>query len=130
MNASVPGDPPPDGALFSVSTEYAGRVARLALRGELDLATIRLLEDELRVVWAREFRRIEIDLRELVFIGSTGISVLLEANARARNNGVTLTLVRGPAHVQRIFELTGIESQFAFRDASARPGERPHDIGG
>jgi anti-anti-sigma factor len=69
-------------------------------------------------------RRIEIDLRDLTFIGSSGVASLLEVNSRARNVGVTLTLVRGPVQIQRIFELTGIESQFAFREGSARPGER------
>lgn len=124
MKVTATGDPLSDRALFAVDTQYAGRCARLALRGELDLATIRLLEDELRVVWTRDLRRIEIDLRDLSFIGSSGIAALLEVNSRARRVGVVLTLVRGPQQVQRIFELTGIESQFAFRDGSARPDER------
>ena len=124
MNVTAGDALPPDRALFGVDTEYTGPCARLALRGELDLATVRLLEDELRRVWARDLRRIEVDLRELTFIGSSGIAALLELNSRARNVGIVLTLVRGPASVQRIFELTGIESQFAFRDGSARPGER------
>jgi anti-anti-sigma factor len=126
MNVTAAGDAlPPESALFSVATEYEGRCARLALRGELDLATVRLLEDELQEVWSRELRRVEIDLRALDFIGSSGIQALLEANARARDHGCALTLVRGPASVQRIFELTGIESQFAFRPASVRREERP-----
>jgi anti-anti-sigma factor len=125
MNVPAQGDPlPQDGALFDVDTEYVGRCARLALRGELDLATVAVLEDELAVVWSRDIHRIEIDLRELSFMGSAGMAALLEANSRARNLGCVLTLVRGPAAVQRIFELTGIESQFAFRPASARRDER------
>ena len=125
MNGTAAGDAlPPEGALFAVDTEYAGRCARLALCGELDLATVRVLEDELRAVARRDIRRIEIDLRQLTFIGSTGIAALLQANARARDTGLSLTLVRGPQSVQRIFELTGIVSQFAFRPASARRDER------
>jgi anti-anti-sigma factor len=125
MNVTAAGDPsPPEGALFGVDTEYAGRCAYLALRGELDIATVRLLDDELRAVWRRDIRRIEIDMRNLSFIGSAGVAALLEANSRARNVGCALTLVRGPVAVQRIFELTGIESQFAFRPASARRDER------
>jgi anti-anti-sigma factor len=125
MNMTAAGDPlDPDGALFAVDTEYAGLCARLALRGELDLATVRLLEDELADVWSRDIRRVEIDLRDLTFIGSSGVAALLEANARCRTTSCSLTLVRGPAHIQRIFEITGIESQFAFRPASARSDER------
>jgi anti-anti-sigma factor len=125
MNVTAPGDPsPPEGALFGVDTGYAGRCAYLALRGELDIATVRVLDEELRAVWARDVRRVEIDLRNLTFIGSSGVAALLEANSRARKAGSLLTLVRGPVAVQRIFELTGIESQFAFRPASARRDER------
>jgi anti-anti-sigma factor len=123
MNVTATGDAPSD-ALFAVETEYAGRCARMALRGELDLATVAILDDELRMVWQRDLRRIEVDLRGLSFIGSSGIAALLELNSRTQRVGVALTLVRGPQHVQRIFELTGIESQFQFRDGSARPGER------
>jgi anti-anti-sigma factor len=125
MNVTAPGNPlPPDGVLFAVDTEHVGRCARLALRGELDLATVRILENELTAVWTKDLRRIEIDLRELSFIGSAGVAALLETNSRARDVGCALTLVRGPAAVQRIFELTGIESQFAFRPESARRDER------
>jgi anti-anti-sigma factor len=125
MNVTAAGDPlPPDAALFAVDTEYAGRCARLALRGELDIATVRVLDDELREVWSRDIRRLEIDLRALTFIGSAGVAALLEANSQARARDCALTLVRGPIAIQRIFELTGIVSQFAFRPASARPDER------
>jgi anti-anti-sigma factor len=125
MNVTAAGDAiPPDTALFAVDAEYSGRCARLALRGELDVATVEVLDDELRIAWARDIRRLEIDLRAVTFIGSAGVAALLEANARARGRDVALTLVRGPAAVHRIFELTGIESQFAFRSESARADER------
>jgi anti-anti-sigma factor len=125
MNVMAPGGPlPPDRALFAVDTEYAGRCARLALSGELDVATVSVLEEELRVVWSRDVRRVEIDLRDVQFIGSAGVAALLEANSHARKGGCALTLVRGPVQVHRIFELTGIESQFAWRPASARAEER------
>jgi anti-sigma B factor antagonist len=122
MNVSAAGSAPPgESALFAVDTEYSGRSARLALRGELDLATVGALQEELQEAWSRDLRRIEIDLSALTFIGSAGVAAFLEANACARKAGCALTLVRGPAHVHRIFELTGIESQFAFRPASEGP---------
>ncbi|MEA2156336.1 MAG: hypothetical protein QOE11_2476 [Solirubrobacteraceae bacterium] len=111
---------PPEGALFGVDVEYDGRCARLALQGELDLATVGALADQLREVWSRDVQGIEIDLRDLTFIGSSGVAALLEANSRARDRGCALTLVRGTAAIHRIFELTGIESQFDFRPGSAR----------
>lgn len=125
MDVTAPSDSAsPDGALFAVDTEHAGRCARLALHGELDLATVGVLDEELRVAWSRDISRIEIDLRGLTFIGSAGVAALLEANARARDVGCALTLVRGPKRIHRIFELTGIEGQFAFRPESVRRAAR------
>jgi anti-anti-sigma factor len=122
MSMTAQGDhAPPGEALFAVETELDGRFARLSLRGELDLATAGIFADALRAVWSRDVHRVEIDLRDLTFIGSAGVAAILEANTRARDAGCRLTLVRGPQPVHRIFELTGIESQFAFRQPSAPP---------
>jgi anti-sigma B factor antagonist len=116
MSTTAQGDAaPPHQALFAVDTELTGRAARLTVHGELDLATAGIFADALRAVWSRDLERIEIDLRELTFIGSAGVAAILEANTRARDAGCALTLVRGPQPVHRIFQLTGIEGQFAFR---------------
>jgi anti-sigma B factor antagonist len=116
MSMTVSGDAaPPDGALFGVDTQLAGRGARLTLRGELDLATVGIFDAAVRAVRSCALERIEIDLGGLTFIGSAGVAALLAVNARARDVGCVLTLVRGPEPVHRIFELTGIDRQFAFR---------------
>jgi anti-sigma B factor antagonist len=123
MNGTAPGDPaPPDAWLFAVETQLIGRSARVAVRGELDLATADVFEAALRSVWSRDIRGVEIDLRALTFIGSAGVAALLEASARARDGGRVLTIVRGPQSVHRIFELTGIEGQFTFSAGSAQSG--------
>jgi len=122
MDVTAPGKPAAqDDPLFAVDAEYTGGCVRLALRGELDVATVAVLDDELRRAWSHDIRRVEIDLRDLTFMGSAGVAAILEANARASAVGCALTLVRGGERVHRIFELTGIEDQFAFRPDAARP---------
>ena len=121
MNVTAPDDPAPPAGAFAVQTEFLGRFARVVVRGELDLATVGALEAALRSVWSRDVRDVEIDLRALTFMGSAGVAAFLEANARARDAGCALTIVRGPRAVHRIFELTGIERQFTF-SATARGG--------
>jgi anti-sigma B factor antagonist len=116
MSMTVPGDAaPPEGALFGVDTQLADRSARLTLRGELDLATVGIFDAAVRAVRSCALDRLEIDLSDLTFIGSAGVAALLAVNSRARDVGCALTLVRGPEPVHRIFELTGIVGQFAFR---------------
>jgi anti-sigma B factor antagonist len=121
MNVAAPGDPAPPDDVFAVETQLVGRTVRVVVRGELDLATVGILKSALRSVWSRDVRDVEIDLRALTFMGSAGVAAFLEANARARDIGCTLTLVRGPPAVHRVFELTGIERQFTFC-AAARSG--------
>lgn len=130
MKATASGEPrPPDGALFVVDSEYAGRCARLALHGELDVATVDVLDDELRRAWANaDIRRVELDLRGVTFMGSAGIAALLAANARARERGCALTLVRATDRVHRVLELTGIADQFAYRPHSARADSRASSL--
>ena len=123
MNTTASGDPArPAGPHFAVETELTGRSARLAVHGELDLATVGVFEGALRSIWSRDVESVEIDLRGLTFIGSAGIAVILAACARARDAGCTLALVRGPDSVHRIFELTGIASRLEFCAAPAPDG--------
>ncbi len=59
---------------------------------------------------------IVVDLSGLTFMDSTGIRVLIMANARSRDDGNRLALLRGPAAVQRVFELSGVDSLLPFVD--------------
>jgi anti-anti-sigma factor len=88
----------------------------LTLRGELDLATCRLLAAELQTAELAGKNHIVIDLGGLEFMDSSGLHALLEANERSRANGHRLSLLRGPRAVQRIFELTHAASAFVFDD--------------
>ncbi len=88
----------------------------LALRGELDLASAPLLEQELRDAEAGDRRHVVIDLSALEFMDSTGIELLVRAQRSADRNGHHVSLRRGPAQVQRLFELTGLVGLFAFEN--------------
>ncbi len=87
----------------------------LRLIGELDLAAAPTLEKELSKVAVAE--RLVVDLRELEFIDSTGLSVLVKANRRAQEAGRHFGLVRGGAQVQRLLSLTGLTDRLTIADA-------------
>jgi anti-anti-sigma factor len=86
----------------------------ITLHGELDLATAGDLERELMRVEASGVRSIVIDLAGLTFMDSTGIRLMLSADARARDASISLSLRRGPLAVQRVFELTGLVDLLPF----------------
>ena len=88
----------------------------VALEGELDFGTA--FDVELRLEEAmRRANRLVIDLRPLSFIDSTGLGVIVEANQRARREGVTLEILPGPRAVQQVFAVSGLLDALPFSDA-------------
>ena len=92
-------------------------VFKIALRGELDLEHAYTFDEELKRVEALEPRTICLDLRELTFLDSTGLARLVAARRRAMKAGRRLVLVRGPAAVQRVFQLTAVDEAFEIVNA-------------
>lgn len=101
---------------FRVDVEPERDSVRVAPVGELDLATVDKLRDE--VVRLREagFTRVIIDLRGVRFLDSTGLRLVLELDAAAREGGQELLLIRGSDVVQRIFEVTQVAERLTFTE--------------
>jgi anti-sigma B factor antagonist len=77
--------------------------------GELDLATAADLE----AVLLAHTGRVVLDLRRLSFVDASGLRVLLEAEARSRQDGMGLAFVAGEA-VRRLFELAAVPDQLTY----------------
>jgi len=92
-------------------------VVKIALRGELDLEHAYTFDEELKRVEALEPPCICLDLRELTFLDSCGLARLVAARRRAMKAGRRLVLVRGPAAVQRVFQLTAVDEAFEIVNA-------------
>jgi anti-anti-sigma factor len=102
---------------FSVDTERDGRATAVRLHGELDMAGTFLLEPRLdELVADPPDGGVVFDLRELSFVDSTGLSVLVGAHERLNGAGVSTRFVRGSDDVQRIFALAGFEGVLPFVD--------------
>ena len=93
------------------------KAVKIALRGELDLEHAYSFDEELKRVEAIEPECICIDLRELTFLDSCGLARLVAARRRAMKAGRRLVLVRGPAAVQRVFQLTAVDEAFEIVSA-------------
>jgi anti-sigma B factor antagonist len=110
---------------FRTELESNNGVVRVALSGELDIASAPLLEEALDAVIANGFLAVMVDLRELTFIDSSGLRALLRARARADTSGKGLILVGASDAAQRLFELTGTQfllaepKAFEYRDRFA-----------
>ena len=84
--------------------------ARLALRGEFDVASCDQLTARLDELAARG-ATVHLDLSELAFIDSSGLAVLLHHARAARENGWRLDIRRDGLQnqVERLVKLTGAD---------------------
>lgn len=107
---------------FAIRIEESGSTVTIEFDGELDIATTPSAEAELRRVEEGGAGVIVLDLRGLTFMDSTGLRLLVSADARARSGDHRLAIVRGPAAVQRVLELTGLDTRLDVIDHPADAG--------
>jgi anti-anti-sigma factor len=94
--------PPP----FLCTLHKGGTLAAwVQVAGEVDLATSRQLERTLREAQL-DTRLIVLDAREVTFIDSSGVHVIVDASATAQWGGAQLILMSGRV-VDRMLELSG-----------------------
>ena len=82
------------------------------LLGELDMSTAPQLRDELLRLVSGGATMITVDLSELAFVDSTGLSVLITALKRLRQQGGDMALRSPTAGTRRVLEITGLTEVF------------------
>jgi anti-sigma B factor antagonist len=101
---------------LTIRSERCGVSHVVGMAGELDLATAPRLQEELQLVEASDAREIILDLSDLDFMDSTGLQLIIRADARSKAIGKRLKLLRGQAHVHRVFEITATVDRLPFAD--------------
>jgi len=99
---------------FSIAIESDHDAARVTPTGEIDLLTAPQLRDQLRGLIDTGCARIVLDLRQVLFLDSSGLHAIIDAHARAKQEKRELTLIPGPAAVHRLFEITGTAERLPF----------------
>lgn len=107
--------------VFEFVTREREGVAVVRLAGELDLGQVEPLQQELDRLCTNGLSELMLDLRELVFLDSTGLHLLLKLRSRCADQALSLKLVPGPPNVQRLFELTRTDVQFTFVEPPPEP---------
>lgn len=106
---------PIDYVPFSLSIVPDRDAVNVVPAGELDLACVDEFEREVRELISRGFDHVVIDLRDVVFADSSALRMLLTMRHDAKRDGHRLTLIPGPSHVQRLFDLTATRALFDWR---------------
>jgi anti-sigma B factor antagonist len=98
---------PPRGRTGGVIGAGARDDGKIMFEGDLDLASAGLLREEIVVRRSSGATSLVIDLTRVEFIDSVGLSLLVTAFNRAREDGAELSLVL-PSHLRRVFEISGL----------------------
>lgn len=94
---------------LDVRTRTVGSGTVLEAEGEIDLSTCGRLRDSLRTAQERGAEHVVIDLTEVDFIDSTGLSVLVDGAREARKAGTTLDVV-AEGHLRELLRITGLDT--------------------
>ena len=113
----------PEPCQFHVTAERFGSDALVQVRGELDIATLPEFEQALTRMRSQGLERMVIDLRELSFLDSMSIELLLRVHGELEATGAELVVVRGPRAVNRVFDLMELERVLTLVDEP--PALRP-----
>lgn len=110
----------PESFTVEVQVQHDGQLLCLTPRGELDLATVPILEHAFDTAHASDATLIQIDLRQLTFLDSSGIHLLIRMDCACLGED-RLRIVVGTALVDRILTLAGVRHRLPI----STPGQ-PH----
>jgi anti-anti-sigma factor len=99
---------------FRVEAHPERDAVRVRAVGEVDIATAGSIRAEIDELIDAGFKRVILDLREVTFLDSTGLHVVVDADASARANGWELLITDAQASVQRTFEIAGLRERLPF----------------
>jgi anti-sigma B factor antagonist len=102
---------------FRVDVHPERDVVRVVPVGELDLATSPRLQHELLELRNSGFDHVVLDLRQLTFIDSSGIRVVVAEHRFAERADREFSLISGPPAIQRVLELCGMLGHLHIHDA-------------
>jgi stage II sporulation protein AA (anti-sigma F factor antagonist) len=124
------GDAP--GAEPAVTHDVEGDTARLAVSGELTEAARRPLVRTLTDLLLAEngLQRIELHLREVGFMNSAGLAVLVQLQKMAVPRAIEVILVEPPSTVTRPLQLTGLWHRFTVVQAEGEVAAEASGDGG
>jgi anti-anti-sigma factor len=103
---------------FTVEVHRTPGVAVVAPAGEIDVATVGQVREQMLACEA-DASTLVLDLRGVEFMDTSGLQLVFEAQRRAEEVPFSFVVVRGPAQLQRLFEIAGFGDRLRFVDDPA-----------
>jgi anti-sigma B factor antagonist len=95
---------------FSVTREDRDDVTVLLVAGELDMSTAPQLSDRVDEALADGRKRLRVDLTDLTFCDSTGMSAFVRGHYRCEEAGGWLRLTGARGTVARVLSISGLDA--------------------
>jgi anti-anti-sigma factor len=105
---------------LTLKIEYSGAAARLECAGRIVAGAPCAELDAALQQLCQEAEEIELDCKQVTFLDSSGIGVLVRSVVRARNQDKVLRFGAMSSRVRQALELTNVISQFAPMSAEPR----------
>jgi len=102
--------------LFSVEIAQRSDGFEAVLAGEVDMSTVGELEKRLKDALEDSPKMVVLDLRQVTFLDSSGLRLILRVNKHQEEMGGRMVLVRGGRRVERVLEITGADRELAQVD--------------
>ena len=104
---------------LGVAVEHGTDRARVLLTGELDLTNVSTFAARLAEAEAARPAVLEIDLRRLSFMNSSGLGQLFAAHRRATEDGRRVVIVKDSGPIERLLDVARVEDVMHVVDAPA-----------
>ena len=95
---------------LSLEVRREGDSAVVVARGDIDLASLPKATAALDGARAGA-RSVVLDLREVGFMDTSGLRLIIEEQRRAAATGYHFAVIRGPRRVQRLLEIAGLSGE-------------------
>jgi anti-sigma B factor antagonist len=96
-----------------------GQETLVSLSGELDLSSAPALRELLAEAFDGDHqRRIVLDLSDLIYLDSTGLSIFVSAHKRATASGMEFCLTNPNPSIVQLFKITALDHFFTILDST------------
>ncbi|MNO65858.1 Anti-sigma-B factor antagonist [compost metagenome] len=102
---------------FTVTSHLEDGICTVALGGELDLSVAPELRQVMEPLAIDETIDLVINLKELKYIDSTGIGILLSILKTRHGMDSSFLVEEVPDQIQKLFDMTGIAKFFAAENS-------------
>lgn len=104
-----------ESSVFKVIKESTDKDTHIILSGEIDIYTSQSFKDKLNEVVSSCQGDIYIDCKELTYIDSTGLGILVGALKEIRKNDNNIYIFNIKDNIKKLFIITGLDKLFIIK---------------